>query len=297
MEDLLCRNILKVEKLTAGSKLNKFFHRPFNYCFSFFYRFIFYKFFKQSIRLSTSTFFGKKLVIDFPSCNDIFITGAKTHSSEIRLTKFLIKNIRQAETFIDIGAHVGYFSLLANEISQNGKIFSFEPTQKTFQLLRLNTNHFQKIKIENLALSDNENTTTFFVADSINSEYNSLSSDVFVEKNISFAEQKIQNTTFDNYFSDKNLTDKTFIKIDTEGAEMLVLKGATKFLKSHSPIVMMEYLQNSSSNNYENAVKFLSSLNYNCYCINNNGDLQLCPDITNFMQQENSDSENLVFKK
>ena len=298
MNELIRENLLKVEKLCAESKLKKLFHRPFNYCFSIFYRFVFYKIFKQSTRISTTTFFQKKLTIDFPSCNDIFITGAKTHSSEIRLTKFLIKNANQAETFIDIGAHVGYFSLLMNELlNEKGTIFSFEPTQKTFELLQQNTLSYNKIKIENLALSDKQSNTIFYIADSLNSEYNSLNSDVFLEKNISFSEQKIQNTTFDNYFSDKKLSDKTIVKIDTEGSEMLVLKGGENFIQENSPIIIMEFLQNSSNKNYENAVEFLKVNHYKCHCINADGDLELCNNVISFMLQTNSDSENLVFKK
>ena len=157
MNRQLLNKINTIELLCSKSKWQKIAHRPFNYCFSIFYRFVFYKIFKQSIRLKTTTFFDEKLWIDFPSCNDIFITGAKTHSSEIRLTKFLIKNLKTDETFIDIGAHVGFFSLLASKlIGKNGLVFSFEPTQKTFQLLKANTAFYKNILTFNLAMSDED---------------------------------------------------------------------------------------------------------------------------------------------
>lgn len=73
--------------------------------------------------------------IALPASTDIYLTGGKSHDSEIRLAKFLIKNLNQGDNFVDIGAHYGYFTLLgAHLVGKGGRVF-FEPGKSTYSLL------------------------------------------------------------------------------------------------------------------------------------------------------------------
>lgn len=60
----------------------------------------------------------------------------KTRLWEPELTKYLKENLKRGQTFIDVGANVGYFTLLASQlVGPEGKVYAFEPGQEAFQLL------------------------------------------------------------------------------------------------------------------------------------------------------------------
>ena len=100
-------------------------------------------------------FFGTTMTIALPSGTDILINGIKSHDSEIRLSKFLTRHLNPGGIFIDIGAHHGYYSLLASSlVGAKGKVFSVEASHHSFELLRLNTIHHPAISIFHNAAGD-----------------------------------------------------------------------------------------------------------------------------------------------
>ena len=76
-----------------------------------------------------------------------------------------IVEVEQNDVVIDIGAHVGYFTLYAAKKAQNGKVISFEPTKESFLVLKNNVeiNNFKNIIINNLAVSKTSKKITLFV--------------------------------------------------------------------------------------------------------------------------------------
>jgi len=105
----------KVENLAKGSKLRRLLQNPSKYIFAIFARKVIYPLFKRGIKQKTKLFFGKKITVTLPAGSDIYLTGGKAHDSEIRLTKFILKNLAQDDVFIDVGAHFGFFTRLASE--------------------------------------------------------------------------------------------------------------------------------------------------------------------------------------
>jgi len=172
---LLLKNLQKVERLAVSSKWYRLFHNPYKYFNAVFFHKYIYKRNKKVKKVKTITFFDIEIDVLLPASTDIYLTGGKSHNSEIRLAKFLIKNLKKRATFIDVGAHYGYFSLLAAQIvGKQGKVGAFEAAPSSYEVLALNTSAHQSITIKHNAISDSNGNLTFYEFPNLYSEYNSF---------------------------------------------------------------------------------------------------------------------------
>lgn len=131
----------------------------------------------------------------------------------------------------DIGANVGDWTRLALSINQNLAIHCFEPCKNAYNTL-LQNNFPSKVVLNNTGLSSKETTANMYLfeADSpLNSLYqrNGLEN-VGLTKPIK--KEKVTLTTLDNYCQTNNIRYIDFAKIDVEGHELDVLRGAKKML-------------------------------------------------------------------
>ncbi len=300
MKHSLLQKINKVELLTNASKLARLFKNPYKYIHAQLIRFVFYKINKKEKILSTELFFDNTIKIALPSSTDIYLTGAKSHSSEIRLAKYLIHTINEGNSFLDIGAHVGYFSILVSVLLKNsGKIISVEPSEKTYKLLFENCTSYKNIKCINSALSNISAPISFYEFPSMYSEYNATDITQYEKqtwyKNYKPTKKEIIASTID-ILCDENNFIPDIIKIDVEGAELQVIEGAATLLKKNNPIIIMEYII-AKSDNYINATNVLCQHNYQAYIIDSAGQLVKTYNIEEYMQHNNRHSENIVFCK
>ena len=167
------KNLQSVEYLATASKLHRFLASPWRYINSVIFRQTMYRWTKRGKFAQAQTFFQTPMTLLLPAATDIYLTGGKTHPSEIRLTKFLIQHLKEGNTFFDVGAHFGYFSLLAAKcIGTKGKILAFEPSKSTFELLQKNTAAHPNIRIFNNAVSDSSEIISFYEFPVLYSEYN-----------------------------------------------------------------------------------------------------------------------------
>ena len=146
---------------------------------------------------------------------------------EVNNLEKIIK-IEQNDVVIDIGAHVGYFTLYAAKRAQNGKIISFEPTKESFLVLKNNVkiNNFKNIIINNLAVGKTSKKRIFFV----DNKYGI--SNTFYDRKIGLEKEIVQTTTLDEIYKKYNLEKIDFLKMDCEGAEFeIILNTSTEVLK------------------------------------------------------------------
>lgn len=129
---------------------------------------------KKEKLVNASLFYGKKMKIALPASTDICLTGGKLYPSEIRLASFLINNLKEGDHFLDVGAHYGYFTLIASElVGGKGLVYSFEPSIKNFDILSKNANRLTNTILQNQTLSDNNRSIAFFEFSNLQSEFNS----------------------------------------------------------------------------------------------------------------------------
>lgn len=146
------------------------------------------------------------------------------------------------KTVIDVGAHSGRVSKVLSYLFPKSHIYAFEPNEKLHKSIRSkikNTN----LTLENLALSDREGKASFNIySDStLSSMMNLIKNGERMGVKVNYDKVTVPVTTLDTYFSKIKLQGNIFLKIDTEGAEGLVIKGGQKLLKKVSVIHIETY--------------------------------------------------------
>ncbi len=152
---------------------------------------------------------------------------------------FLREIVKPGMKVIDIGAHFGLFSTFTSKLAgPTGKIICFEPTPGTYDILKktLALNHCDNVTPIQAAVSDKEGVASFFVGDVEGCNSNSL-----IDNDLGGVEKKgkeIKTVTIDGVSSQYSMI-PDLIKIDAEGAELDVLKGAMNTLKQHKPVMII----------------------------------------------------------
>jgi len=147
------------------------------------------------------------------------------YSEDIYSQEILMKEMN----VVDIGAHVGTYTILAAEkVGKNGKVIAIEPDPKNYKYLLKNIklNNFQNVIPINIALADRNGSEKLYLH--FSSMCHSLISQ---EDKNSYI--KVPVKTVDKLVEELNLKKIDVIKIDTEGAEMPILRGAEKTLKAN----------------------------------------------------------------
>ena len=177
----------------------------------------------RPIRLRTRTFWNGSMALAFPEIVSECIFKARYY--EPGLTTMVIDHLRPGGVFVDVGAHFGYFSLLASAlVGPRGQVHAFEPTPTTYAVLSANVRQCPNITPVNNAVYDVPTTLNLNDYGVQYSAYNSLFRPR-VSRRINSAAPRGRNvlctveaTTLDGYLSARNLVPQ-FIKVDAERVE------------------------------------------------------------------------------
>jgi FkbM family methyltransferase len=131
----------------------------------------------------------------------------------------------QISVIFDIGANIGQSALKFKITFPKTKIYCFEPVKETFELLRVNTRRYDNISCHQIALGSSEGHTTIYFTGQSNT--NSL-----IKPNKIVGSEAVQLCTVDRFASDNQIKRVDLLKIDTEGFDLEVLKGAQSMLSS-----------------------------------------------------------------
>lgn len=198
-------------------------------------------------------------------------------SYEIGPTKFFKTLLFPGAVFIDIGAHVGYYSLVAApRIGSSGRIYSFEPMSQQFERLTENIRRNQLFQITplKLALSDLALTAVL----QLNDAHNTGSATLRPCGGPVVQRETVECTTLDLFAESEDLYRVDVVKIDVEGFEVAVLRGASKTLARFRPVILIEVvdrLQTERGSTREELYACLGQLGYQPYRIKRDGRVQL----------------------
>jgi FkbM family methyltransferase len=180
----------------------------------------------------------------------------------------LLSVLRPGMTFLDIGANVGYYTLLAAyAVGSTGTVHAFEANPQVFETLRGNVqrNGFKRTSLNNVALTNVIGQVTFCI-DELNPGSSSLSGKGFVKA----AQISVPGITLDSYTQSKHLNRVDVIKIDVEGAEILVFSGAKNTLMRFRPDIVGEFskqMMTRESGGEREIVDLLTSLQYRAFLL------------------------------
>ncbi|MFD2037433.1 FkbM family methyltransferase [Belliella marina] len=214
---------------------------------------------------------GKKLKIHTNQTNYLTQLIYWEGYENFEYTKLFVELVKKVKGFYDVGANIGYYSLLAALENPTIKVTAFEPAKGPLHYLKtnVNLNNFSQIKVESLALSQKEGDITFHEVKSKKYTYlkhnlAGTGSEEELNKNEAFDTNVVQATSLDNYYS-KNPGSVDLIKIDTEGTEHLILESGEKILSETNPIFICETLFLSNEAQLESIFKKHGYEFYNHY--------------------------------
>jgi len=144
---------------------------------------------------------------------------------------FIEKNKKEFKTIFDVGANIGEWTKLASGIMPEARIYSFEPSRNTFETL-LKEDFSKQVGLYNIGLGERNEIKDFFIHIN-NSTLNSVFSRNIKEESSKQGArvEKVKFETLDSFCIKNNINNISFLKIDTEGNELSVLKGAEQYIK------------------------------------------------------------------
>jgi FkbM family methyltransferase len=179
---------------------------------------------------------GAGLKINTQNASANYVDG----TNELPVQRALAQYLKPGMVFYDIGANVGFFSLIsARLVGPTGHVYAFEPVTENAMSLRLNAR-----------LNDLQNITVYEKGVSVSSGKGNL----FLTKHpggATLASRETLNSTvkgtvlidlvcIDDLIAQKLISPPSLIKIDVEGAELDVLRGMDQTINEHSPVIIYE---------------------------------------------------------
>lgn len=152
---------------------------------------------------------------------------------EEETVKLCGRMIKPGMTVFDIGAHVGYFTRQFSQlVGPRGKVYAFEPNPHTFALLRTNTARLANVILVNKAIAATSGTCQLFL-------HELEAADSLFEQSEALSSVGVGMISLDDFWRQAAKPDVDFIKMDIEGAEPGVLRGAGQFFSVQRSLRMV----------------------------------------------------------
>lgn len=148
----------------------------------------------------------------------------------------LVNNsVGEGDTFVDVGAHIGYYTIFASKIvGETGKVFAFEPDPTNFALLEKNikANGCENVIAIQKAVSNKTGTDALYISPDNSGDNRIYDSD------LGWKTVDVETVRLDDYFKDYD-TDIRFVKIDVQGVEGSVLQGMKSILQKNDDVMLL----------------------------------------------------------
>jgi len=179
--------------------------------------------------------------------NDIFFSGVPEYKP------------KSGDVIIEIGAHIGTFSVLASSKIGNGKIFAIEASADTFNFLKINRalNHCENISIHHLAISDRNGKCTLY-------HYKGNWGHSLVKK-LSGQSEEVKCSTLSDFFRNNQISRCNFMKFNCEGSEFpIILSTPGEMLQRIEIILVLYHCDLWNKNTESDLVLYLNTHGFEC---------------------------------
>jgi FkbM family methyltransferase len=217
-------------------------------------------------------FIDKKIFINLYK-NNYLSNLIFSNQFEEDIVSFITSNLNNGDCFIDIGANIGFFSLITSSVvSENGLVLAFEPTDDTFIKLdeNIRQNGLSNIKYYRVALSDYEGTAPFNVSVDGHDAFNSFS---LPQHGNEYKPETVDVKMLDSFYdSIKAYKNRILLKVDVEGWEYNVIKGAVKVFRELNPVIIIEFNDENTKNSphkCRDVYTLIQSYGYDLFSLDN----------------------------
>jgi FkbM family methyltransferase len=153
-------------------------------------------------------------------------------NGEFRLLKLIAKSLDQNKVILDVGANVGSWSLAVRQAGLTSHIYAFDPLKKNVSQFEALLPQLQKASIHCFGLSDANSQSEFFVnEDAAKSGHDSIYDMHAIGYTDETSKLSIDLRTLDSVVAELGIGFASFMKIDVEGHELRVLKGAESTIR------------------------------------------------------------------
>jgi FkbM family methyltransferase len=166
----------------------------------------------------------------------------RNHGYEQNELRFILNILERGMTFIDIGSNIGLFAMAAAKKIGLGKVYALEPGSWTFGVLKENIhlNGLTNVIPVRTALGDTTGQAVLQVNAKYRDLFNTIGLPVHRECRV-ITQETVPLTTLDNFIEDQEIAKVDVMKVDVEGAELLVFRGARNLLKRRdAPLILYE---------------------------------------------------------
>lgn len=201
-------------------------------------------------------FCGGKIYLDVTESPTM--QGFKLCSWQYKQRQILGDLASHIDTFVDIGACLGYFTLfMAKKMNDKGRILSFEPHPEDYKWLNksIKANGYNSIETFQTALSNKEGTTNLYLA-------NERGQHSLIGK---YKKIRVKTTKLDTILKDK----VDLVKIDVEGGELIVLEGMEETIENN-PNLIITIDMHPEKIDVRKTIQFLYNQGFNIYSICHN---------------------------
>lgn len=208
---------------------------------------------KGAYRILLGPLKGYKLVLG-PGDRKLYIAGVY----ERRTTQILMRECAKGGTALDLGAHIGYFTLLLASITKDGgRVFSFEPNPFNAEKIRrmLAANHMEYVTLIEAGVSDHSGSMAFTV------EATGSMGSLVSSPAVSASSVQVSVVSLDALDAEQSLGNVSVIKMDIEGAEVEAIRGMKRLLERCRPVIVCEWHPHRVSAGYQET---FGSVGYRC---------------------------------
>lgn len=191
-----------------------------------------YKYLNRGLVPSTAKVHGYTMYID-PYDSMGLAIGGVYEPLETTLVRELI---RPGQVILDIGANIGYYTLLfSQQVGPSGLVFAFEPDSQSFQLLQKNikVNNIKNTSVFQLAVADEEKDLTLY-----RDRFNNLDHRI-VKPDWESEAIHIRSIRLDTFYSQCSPRPPDFIKMDIQGSEGYALEGMKNLLAQSANVMLL----------------------------------------------------------
>jgi len=147
--------------------------------------------------------------------------------------RLLARHLSPGSVVVDAGANIGVYSqFLARCVGPGGVVHSFEPSPENFGRLHAALSQFSNVRLNQLAVSDKMGDGMLYVSEELNVDHRAYPIEGETRRTLC-----IRSTTLDDYFKPGERVD--FIKIDVQGYELHVLRGAKRVMQENPDIKLL----------------------------------------------------------
>jgi FkbM family methyltransferase len=192
--------------------------------------------------------FSKEYLIKVNDCDLLLIPHDSGISEELLLfkshepysTKILQQHLHEGMVCLDIGGNLGYYATLeSKKVGNSGKVIAIEPSPLNFKYLKhnLQLQKMNNFEVHNLACGDSDGIVKFLISDHSNAS-RVIGDEEKIDSSMNIIEVSVKRV--DQLIEDFNIKQVDFLRMDVEGYESYILKGATLLLNRFKPMIQLE---------------------------------------------------------